>query len=68
MKKGLFVLAMLFLALFTTKVFAQDYGNKVDPLKLCIAIQANNFISDAEAENALDRILSVIGASKRFVL
>ena len=51
-----------------SKLSAQDYGNKVDPLKLCIAIQSNNFISDAEAENALDRILSVIGASKRFVL
>jgi tetratricopeptide (TPR) repeat protein len=51
-----------------SKLLAQDYGNKVDPLKLCIAIQSNNFISDAEAENALDRILSVIGASKRFVL
>jgi tetratricopeptide (TPR) repeat protein len=64
-----FCIILLFTSsIFTTKVFAQDYGNKVDPLKLCIAIQSNNFISDAEAENALDRILSVIGASKRFVL
>lgn len=37
-------------------------------MRLCVAIQSNNFISDVEAENALDRILSVIGASKRFVL
>jgi hypothetical protein len=60
---------LFFIALFfSVPVNAQDYGNKVDPLKLCIAIQSNNFISDAEAENALDRILSVIGASKRFVL
>jgi tetratricopeptide (TPR) repeat protein len=64
-----FCIILLFTSsIFTTKVFAQDYGNKVDPLKLCIAIQSNNFISDAEAENALERILSVIGASKRFVL
>lgn len=62
------IILLITSSIFTTKVFAQDYGNKVDPLKLCIAIQANNFISDAEAENALDRILSVIGASKRFVL
>jgi hypothetical protein len=28
----------------------------------------NNFISDSEAENALDKILNTIGASKNFVL
>jgi tetratricopeptide (TPR) repeat protein len=66
--KRLYIILLITISIFTTKVFAQDYGNKVDPLKLCIAIQGNNFISDAEAENALDRILSVIGASKRFVL
>lgn len=66
--KKLALLISLILYFGLSKLSAQDYGNKVDPLKLCIAIQANNFISDAEAENALDRILSVIGASKRFVL
>ena len=67
MKK--FTILICIIAFFGfSKLSAQDYGNKVDPLKLCIAIQTNNFISDAEAENALDRILSVIGASKRFVL
>lgn len=66
--RRLYIILLITSSIYTTKVFAQDYGNKVDPLKLCIAIQANNFISDAEAENALDRILSVIGASKRFVL
>ena len=48
--------------------FGQDYGNNSDTIKLCTALQTNNFISDAEADKALDRILSVIGASKRFVL
>ena len=31
-------------------------------------MQTNNFGTDVEAENALDKILNVIGASKRFVL
>lgn len=66
--RRLYIILLITSSIYTTKVFAQDYGNKVDPLKLCIAIQANNFISDVDAENALDRILSVIGASKRFVL
>ena len=67
MKKLAFLISII-LYLGLSKLSAQDYGNKVDPLKLCVAIQSNNFISDVEAENALDRILSVIGASKRFVL
>jgi tetratricopeptide (TPR) repeat protein len=64
----LLVLVFFISSLGSNVTFAQDYGNNTDPLKLCVAIQSNNFISDAEAENALDRILSVIGASKRFVL
>jgi tetratricopeptide (TPR) repeat protein len=54
--------------LITSVSFSQDYGNKVDALKLCTAMQSNNFTTDIKAENALDRILNVIGASKRFVL
>ena len=59
------ILLLLFVPLLT---FGQDYGNDSDALKLCTAIQTNNFTTDVEAEKALDRILSVIGASKRFVL
>lgn len=67
MKKLLIIL--FFVSHFiSVDTFSQEYGNSIDPLKLCVAIQSNNFISDVEAENALDRILSVIGASKRFVL
>ena len=60
---------LLFLLLFFPLVsFGQDYGNSADAIKLCSVLQTNNFGTDAEAERGLDRILSVIGASKRFVL
>jgi tetratricopeptide (TPR) repeat protein len=59
------ILILLFIPLVS---FGQDYGNDSDALKLCTAFQTNSFISDSKADNALDRILSVIGASKRFVL
>ena len=59
------ILLLLFIPLVS---FGQDYGNDSDALKLCTAIQTNSFISDSKADNALDKILSVIGASKRFVL
>tara|TARA_B100000787_G_scaffold140509_1_gene109511 strand:- start:15 stop:2387 length:2373 start_codon:yes stop_codon:yes gene_type:complete len=48
--------------------FSQDYGNNQDVGKLCAAIQANNFTTDSAADNALEQILEVIGASKNFVL
>ena len=48
---------------------AQYYDDaRSEASELCLAFQQNNFTSDAAADNALDRILSVIGASKRFVL
>lgn len=60
---------LIFLLLFIPLVsFGQDYGNNADAIKLCSVLQTNNFGTDAEAEKGLDRILSVIGASKRFVL
>jgi len=60
---------LLFLLVFIPLVsFGQDYGNSADAIKLCTVLQTNNFGTDAEAEKGLDRILSVIGASKRFVL
>ena len=60
---------LLFLLFFIPLVsFGQDYGNSADAIKLCSVLQTNNFGIDAEAEKGLDRILSVIGASKRFVL
>ena len=44
---------------------AQDYGNDVDTMKLCASLQGNSLINDVEADNALNRILDVIGASVR---
>ena len=60
---------ILIILVFTTSVsFSQDYGNKADALKLCTTIQSKSFTTDIKAENALEKILNVIGASKRFVL
>lgn len=60
---------LLLVLLFVTNLsFSQDYGNKVDALKLCTTIQSKSFSTDIKADNALEKILNVIGASKRFVL
>ena len=59
------------LFLVSSTLFSQaqtSYGDYKDAADLCIAIQGNSFSSDKAADNALDRILSVIGASKRFIL
>ena len=56
------------LLFFVQVSFGQEYGNDIDTMKLCSSLQANNFGADAEAERGLEKILSVIGASKRFVL
>jgi len=54
----------LFIALISFKSFSQTN----DALKLCVAIQANNFSTDSEAQDAIDKILSVIGTSQKPVL
>ena len=60
--KKLFIL-LLFIPLVS-------FGQTKDGIELCLAAQkySKSFITDTEAENALDRILSVIGASKNFTL
>ena len=45
-----------------------SFGQTKEGLELCLAMQSSNFMSDSEAENALDKILNTIGASKNFVL
>ena len=55
----------LLLILFVTSI---SFGQTKEELELCLLAQTNSFSSDTEAENALDRILGVIGASKNFVL
>lgn len=67
MKNLLFVLIFI---LYTQKSKSQslDYGNDLAAIKICNAIQGNNFASEKAADSALEQILSVVGASKRFVL
>lgn len=65
MEKRILLLSLFLVSLFS---FGQDYGNSADAVKLCSALQVNNFGTDIEADKGLDKILSVIGASKRFVL
>jgi len=45
-----------------------SFGQTKEELQLCLAMQSSNFMSDSEAENALDKILNTIGASANFVL
>lgn len=45
-----------------------DYNNGYESVRICTAIQGNNFVSEKSADESLTKILSVIGASKRFVL
>jgi tetratricopeptide (TPR) repeat protein len=61
-------LLSLFALLIFSHLSAQDYGNKSDALELCTEMQTDNFSSNIDAENALEKILNAIGASKRFVL
>ena len=61
MKKILFTLALLI-------SFSSFGQNNKDALRLCSVLQSNSFSSNSAAEDALERILGTIGASKRFVL
>ncbi|MDG2397085.1 MAG: tetratricopeptide repeat protein [Flavobacteriaceae bacterium] len=59
--KKLYLFILFFINFFS---FAQTS----DEIKLCFAIQGNSFSSDRSADIALNKILSVTGLSKRFVL
>ena len=45
-----------------------SFSQTREEIKLCMALQGNNFSSDYEAEKTLDQILNIIGAKKNFVL
>ena len=66
MKKISLVIAFLFY--LVTYSQSLDYNNTYESINVCTAIQGNNFASERAADSALDDILNVIGASKRFVL
>jgi len=58
----------LFLLLFIPIICFGQKSNDSSALKLCVAIQSNNFTTNAEAEDAVNKILSVIGTSQKPVL
>ena len=72
MKKLLY----LFILILPLGLLAQSYDDASEASELCLLIQdndtgseiQNSFINDVDAEVALDKILSVIGASKTFIL
>ena len=45
-----------------------SFSQSREGMELCFALQSNGVMSDADAEDALERILDVIGASKNFAL
>ena len=45
-----------------------SFSQTKEGMEICLAMQSNNFMSDTEAENALDKILNTIGASRNFIL
>ena len=45
-----------------------DYNNSQKATELCTRMKSNSFMSNADADEALGKILSVLGASKRLVL
>ena len=63
---------LLLLLLFTIPVisFSQeiDYGNSSEAANLCVDLKSNSFSSNYDADEALNKILSVVGAAKRFML
>jgi hypothetical protein len=45
----------LFIFYFSISVFAQDYGNNAETLKLCTTLQTNSFSSNLDADSALSK-------------
>lgn len=66
MKKIIYTLVLLIS--FSSYSQGLDYNNSYESINICTDIQGNNFASERAADSALDDILNVIGASKRFVL
>ena len=68
MRKIILLLVFLTSTLLTN---AQSYDDASEASELCLLAQGsigNNFTNDKDADIALEKILAVIGASKRFIL
>jgi len=62
---------LIILFIFIGSINAQSYDDASEASKLCLLVQGsigNNFTNDRDADISLEKILSVIGASKRFIL
>ena len=62
---------LIILFIFIGPVNAQSYDDASEASKLCLLAQGSigdNFTNDRDADISLEKILSVIGASKRFIL
>ena len=66
---------LILLLLFPVILFYQendqyklDYNNSEKVTKLCTQLKSNGFKSNIDADNSLAKILSVVGASKRFII
>jgi len=70
MKNYLFLLFIFPVLCFSQEndQYKLDYKNSVKSAELCTKYKLNSFKSNIEADNALAKILSVVGASKRFII
>lgn len=68
MKNLLLILLLFFVSPMEGIGQACNYGGTNDASELCSFYQGNQFSSDDNADKSLDRILSAMGLSKRFVL
>ena len=63
----LFVLPLVLLAQEDDS-YNLDYNNSKNATELCTKIKSSGLMSNAEADDAMAKILSVVGASKRFIV
>ena len=70
MKKLIFFVLSISFTVFSQEddSYNLDYNNSRNAAELCTQYKSSGFLSNAEADNALSKILSVVGASKRFVV
>ena len=63
----LFILPLVLLAQEDDS-YNLDYNNSKNATELCTKIKSSGLMSNAEADDAMAKILSVVGASKRFIV